>query len=41
MTGLLAWPLSGQAPRQAGDMKIVLAEGQGELAAVTASRPKL
>jgi transcriptional regulator with XRE-family HTH domain len=36
-TELLAWPLSGQPPRQLADADAVLAVGRGELDAVTAS----
>jgi transcriptional regulator with XRE-family HTH domain len=36
-TELLAWPLSGQPPRQLADTNAVLAVGRGELDAVTAS----
>lgn len=36
-TELLAWPLSGQLPRQLAKTNAVLAVGRGELAAVTAA----
>ena len=37
MTGLLAWPLSGQPPRQLAGARADLAAGSGEIAAVTAA----
>ena len=37
MTGLLAWPLSGQPPRQLASTRADLAAGHGEIAAVTAA----
>ena len=36
MTGLLAWPLSGQPPRQLAGTRADLAAGRAEIAAVTA-----
>lgn len=37
MTGLLAWPLSGQPPRQLAGTRADLAAGRAEIAAVTAA----
>jgi hypothetical protein len=37
MTGLLAWPLSGQPPRQLASTRADLAAGSGEIAAVSAA----
>jgi hypothetical protein len=37
MTGLLAWPLNGQPPRQLAGTRADLTAGSGEIAAVTAT----